>query len=91
MPKSLNDLQLVRIIGKGAFAVVYLAKEICTNHLCAVKCVTKNKQTKSESYYMNKLKNSPNIINCLWKSEGKLTEYIVLEFMNFDLYKVTFV
>ena len=39
--RSINDYQIIKSLGEGAYGTVYLAKEKESNTLCAIKALDK--------------------------------------------------
>ena len=68
---SYKDFQLLRMIGQGSFAKVYLAKQIATGHLFAIKAIRKKwlsnsvaRQTFHREAEILKQFDHPNIVTC---------------------------
>ena len=88
MKKQIDDLTLVKLIGKGSFGEVYLTQKYNSTKLYATKKVDKNiadsKMKKYFKYEINILRmlNHPNIVKL---EEVKVTQhnyYIVMEYIN---------
>lgn len=86
-------------LNSGSFGLVTLARDIKTDELVAVKCLTKPSGLRSddetyvddlnaELYYHSRLGSHPNIVNLVHHFETETHLYIVLEFCsNGDLYE----
>ena len=87
MPKISHDIELLNIIGKGAYGDVYMGKNIKTKEIYAIKKITK-KQLESQTiyqYFNNEIYilkhlNHPNIVKFKSLIEYKTDFYLCTEY-----------
>ena len=86
---NLNNLELLNIIGKGAFGNVYLGKDKTTKEYYAVKLISKKSLKNSEllEYFNNEVSvlkkiDHPNIIKFKGLFENKDYYYLLTEYCN---------
>ena len=86
---NINNIELLNIIGKGAFGNVYLGKDKTTKEYFAVKLISKVSLKKSQSieYFKNEVSilkkiNHPNIIKFRGLLENEDYYYLLTEYCN---------
>ncbi|KAL7272317.1 cAMP-dependent protein kinase catalytic subunit [Rhizina undulata] len=90
----------VKLLNHGSFGMVFLAKDVHTNELVAIKCLTKANSDAaedsgfavdelSEEYkYHSQLGTHPNIVNLIHSFETECHKFLVLEYCSMgDLYE----
>ena len=79
---------MVRLINRGAFARVVLAKDLHTGRDCAIKLIEKSNAPPCARRYMERevqimrLVSHPNIVKCLDIFDSRLRTRIVMEYMS---------
>ena len=88
MYKTVDDFILIKIIGKGSFGVVYLAKKQNSDKLYAIKMIDKKiADTKMRRYFDYEIKilkmlNHPNIVKFEIIKKSLHNYYIIMEYVN---------
>ncbi|CAL6066379.1 Kinase [Hexamita inflata] len=85
---TITDFQLIKVLGQGTFATVYLARRIANNQLYAVKVIKKSlvlqsnelEHTNAELKILSQL-NHPNLIRLHGAFQNADNLYLVLDFM----------
>lgn len=82
--KQLEDFQLIMLLGQGSFGKVFLAREVQSNYIVAIKAISKKKsnsdQVRREVDCHFKLRNLPNILHIYGEFSDEEYTYLILEY-----------
>lgn len=86
MNKQIDDgrYSLMKQIGTGVYGKVYLARRVEDGHLCAVKVIKKERDTKSKNLVEASLLlgiHHPFIVPCYASYERKSKQYLIMEYV----------
>ena len=89
MSQKIEDLNLIKFLGKGSYGEVYLSKKDNSNKLLATKKISRSfaDRPQFQKYLLNEIKilktiNHPNIVKLEEVKKGTHFYYIVMEFIN---------
>ena len=89
MSQKIEDLNLIKFLGKGSYGEVYLSKKDNSNKLLATKKISRSfaDRPQFQKYFLNEIKilktiNHPNIVKLEEVKKGTHFYYIVMEFIN---------
>ena len=88
MIQQIEDLKLIKLLGKGSYGEVYLSKKLNSNKLYATKKINKTiADTEMRRYFkyeinILKMLNHPNIVKLEEVKTDKNYYYIVMEYIN---------
>ena len=88
MFQQIEDLKLIKLLGKGSYGEVYLSKKLNSNKLYATKKINKTiADTEMRRYFkyeinILKMLNHPNIVKLEEVKTDKNYYYIVMEYIN---------
>ncbi|KAH7045059.1 kinase-like domain-containing protein, partial [Linnemannia elongata] len=87
-PHTGLSLTLISALGAGSYAVVYLAKEVASGTLYALKCLSKDKLTEDEVVIHTSLPKHRNIIHLFNMFETTQHLFLLLEYSSgMDMYQ----
>ena len=89
MIQQINDLKMIKLLGKGSFGEVYLSKKISDNNkYYAVKKIDSNSNNDKLKKYLDyeikimKMLNHPNIVKLEEEIKYQNSIYIIMEYIN---------
>ena len=96
--KHITDrYEILKRVGKGAYGIVWKARDKKSNRLCALKKIfeafrnhTDSQRTYREIGFLNQFKNHPNIVKLIniCEARNNIDIYLTFEYMDSDLHTV---